>query len=62
MAITSGEPGFRESNALKLALELTKPAQNASEPRHRLQHLIHLDERVLIDLEVKHEFGLLFSK
>lgn len=59
MAITSSEPGYSDREARRQALDSTIKLQRASERRHRLQHLIDLDERRLIDLEVMREFGLL---
>jgi hypothetical protein len=53
MAITSSEAGFPGSEAQTLLRKLTKPQQTASGARRRLGHLIDLDERDLIDLQVQ---------
>jgi hypothetical protein len=59
MAITSSEPGYSDREARRQARDSTIKLQRASERRHRLQHLIELDERHLIDLDVQAEFGAL---
>lgn len=59
MAVTSSEPRFTVAEARKQARDSTIKLARASERRHKLQHLIQLDERHLIDLQVQREFGLL---
>jgi hypothetical protein len=56
--ITSSEEGFPGISARPPARDLTKPSAPTNAPR-RLQHLVDLDERDLIDLAVKRELGLL---
>lgn len=57
MGFSSSEGGFSGFPAQTGQSDLTLREQSASHPRRRLQRLVDLDERNLIDLVVEAEFG-----